>query len=151
MILTYWGYKEALISSFTLPYIQSLHKVNPQMDLFLFTLNKEEQILKNNEIEKANRELSEFNTKLLAFNYRKFGFIALFKMFFLIIRLLRIIRKERITHLHCFCTPAGGIGYLLKFFSRVTLVLDSYEPHAESMVESGGWKSNSLAFRILFF
>ena len=101
LILTYWGYKEALISSFTLPYIQSLHKVNPQMDLFLFTLNKEEQILKNNEIEKANRELSEFNTKLLAFNYRKFGFIALFKMFFLILRLLRIIRKERITHLHC--------------------------------------------------
>src|SRR5690606_22395326 len=30
------------------------------------------------------------------------------------------------------------------------LVLDSFEPHAESMVETGTWNKNSLSFRLLF-
>ena len=29
-------------------------------------------------------------------------------------------------------------------------MLDSFEPHAEPMVEAGQWSGNSLAFRLLF-
>ncbi|MCH2023545.1 MAG: glycosyltransferase [Saprospiraceae bacterium] len=151
LILTYWGYKETLISNFTIPYIQSLHQVNPKMNMFLFTLNKKHQSMSSTDIENANKKLSKFKTQLLAFNYSRFGIKAILKMVFLIWKLIRIIKKEKITHIHAFCSPAGAIGYLLKLFSNVILVLDSYEPHAESMVESGQWKPNGLAFKLLFF
>ena len=48
--------------------------------------------------------------------------------------------------------PAGAIGAILKFFKRkTTLVLDSVEPHAESMVECKIWKPSGLKFKLLFF
>ncbi|NNM94262.1 MAG: glycosyltransferase [Bacteroidia bacterium] len=48
--------------------------------------------------------------------------------------------------------PAGAIGAILKFMQpRVKLILDSVEPHAESMAECNIWKRNSLKFRLLFF
>lgn len=151
LVLTYWGYKEGLISNFTIPYLQLLHEVDPTMDLFLFTLNKREQQLSAEDLSNANQELAKLNTKLLAFNYNRFGLKALVQMAFLIPKLAWFIRKEKITHLHCFCTPAGAIGYLLKLFCKVTLILDSFEPHAESMVESKVWKENGLAYNILFY
>ncbi|MBK9536435.1 MAG: hypothetical protein IPO10_14940 [Flavobacteriales bacterium] len=42
------------------------------------------------------------------------------------------------------------IGYLVSKITGRRLVLDSYEPHAEAMVENGTWSSGGFAFRILF-
>jgi len=50
------------------------------------------------------------------------------------------------------CTPAGAVGALLKMLNKkLFLVLDSVEPHAESMVESGTWAKNNLKFKLLFY
>lgn len=151
LILTYWGYKEALISNFTIPYVKVLHEVDPQMDLFLFTLNKKDQQLSPEEIVAANQTLGAFNTQLLAYNFNKFGLKTMIKTAFLMPKLCWFIRKNKITHIHSFCTTAGAFGYILKLFSNVTFVLDSFEPHAESMVESKTWKENGLAHKLLFF
>ena len=35
--------------------------------------------------------------------------------------------------------------------SGIPLVLDSYEPHAEAMVETNAWKKRGIAFRTLFY
>ena len=68
-----------------------------------------------------------------------------------LLKLIRIIKKEKIRTIHAFCTPAGGIAYLLSKFTGAELIIDSYEPHAESMVENGTWKKNGAAYKILFF
>lgn len=47
--------------------------------------------------------------------------------------------------------PAGALGYVLSKFTGSKLIIDSYEPHAESMVENGTWKKSSLKFKILFW
>jgi hypothetical protein len=65
-------------------------------------------------------------------------------------RLLRIIKKEKIKIIHAFCTPAGSIAYILSKFSGAELIIDSYEPHAESMAENGTWKKGGIAYTILF-
>ena len=39
---------------------------------------------------------------------------------------------------------------MLSKFTGAELVIDSYEPHAESMVENGTWKKDGLAYKILF-
>lgn len=52
--------------------------------------------------------------------------------------------------IHAWCTPGGAIGYLLSVFTGKKLVLDSFEPHAETMVEGNTWKKNSFAYKLLF-
>lgn len=151
LVLTYWGYKEALISNFTIPYLKVLHEVDKDMKLFLFTLNKKEQQLSPEEIVQANKSLGKFNTQLLAYNFNKFGIKTLIKTAFLMPKLWWFIRKNKITHIHSFCTTAGAFGYILKLFSRVTFILDSFEPHAESMVESNTWKEGGMAHKLLFY
>jgi glycosyltransferase involved in cell wall biosynthesis len=68
---------------------------------------------------------------------------------------LKVLRKltieAHISTIHTWCTPAGAIGWLLARKTGLPLVLDSYEPHAESMVENGTWSRNGIAFRILFY
>jgi glycosyltransferase involved in cell wall biosynthesis len=64
--------------------------------------------------------------------------------------LVAIIRKERISVIHAFCSPAGGLGYLLSRLTGAKFIIDSYEPHAESMVETGAWKKSGAAFKISF-
>ena len=38
----------------------------------------------------------------------------------------------------CWCMTAGSLGYILSKTSGKNLVIDSYEPHAEAMVENQG-------------
>jgi hypothetical protein len=71
--------------------------------------------------------------------YGRFGLLFFFFIF-----------NHRISNIHAFCTPAGSIGWILGFLTGCTLVVDSYEPHAEVMLEAGVWKKKSLAYRILF-
>jgi glycosyltransferase involved in cell wall biosynthesis len=66
-------------------------------------------------------------------------------------KLYRIVKKEKIKTIHAICTPAGGLAYMLSRITGVEFVVDSYEPHAESMVENGTWKKDGLAYKILFF
>ncbi len=68
----------------------------------------------------------------------------------LMARLASFIFSKNIRMIHCWGTPVGSIGYLLSLLTARKLTIDSYEPHAEAMVENGTWKRNGLAFQILF-
>jgi len=65
----------------------------------------------------------------------------------------KLIAKESITHLHPWCTTAGALAFLLKKYypGKLNLVIDSFEPHAEAMVQNGEWSRLSLKFKLLFY
>ena len=74
------------------------------------------------------------------------------KLLYLMARMLYLIiyiNTKRIQVIHAFCTPAGSIGLALKLFTMRKLVVDSFEPHADSMVEIGHWKSSGLRNMLL--
>ena len=112
LVLTYWGYKESLIKNFTLPYLQLIHSLDPSIEMHLFTLNKSHQQIRAEELPNIQKELALINTKLVAHNYNRFSLKAIMGLIGSIISLIRLIRKQKITHIHAFCTPAGAIGYL---------------------------------------
>ncbi len=144
LVLTYWSYSDALIQTYTLPYLKIINEViSPDSTIHLFTLEKEGNPPPPPE--------TDSKIKILFERYHPFGPVAIFHSVANLFRLLIYIRKNKITVLHCWCTPAGALGYILSLFSRTELILDSFEPHAESMVENGTWKKNSLAFRILWY
>jgi len=152
LILTQWSFKDALIQTYTLPYIDIIRQmISSDRKLLLVTAEQEHIALTQEETDKINKEWASRNMQLLPGSYKRFGLIKIIAAIGNIFRLYKIVKKENIKTIHAFCTPAGGIGYILNKLTGAEIVVDSYEPHAESMVENGTWKKGGLAFKILFF
>lgn len=147
LAITYWGFNEALIQTYTLPYLKLIQEALPSNSkIFLFTLEKKGSRVDRNEKIKLRKQ----GIYLVNTNYHRFGFRAGLSMITTFVRLIFLILRRNVSTLHCWCTPGGAIGYILSIITNRELILDSYEPHAESMVESNVWDANSWAFKILF-
>ena len=151
LVFTQWSFKNALVQTYTLPYVDIIRKIiAPNRKIFLFTSEQENIALDSNEIKQINNEWEKRNMQLLPYPYKRFGFKKMIVVSGYLFKLIRIIKKEKISTIHAFCMPAGGIAYLLSKATGAELIIDSYEPHAESMIENGTWKKNGAAYRILF-
>ena len=152
LILTYWSYPDALIQTYTLPYVRIIRKNLPLgSSVFLLTLEKDQAILEKSNRDKIAEQLQNEGIHWLPFTYRPFGFSAFILWMGISFKLCSIIIGKKISVIHCWCTPAGAIGYFLSVVFNRKLIIDSYEPHAEAMIENGTWKKGSLAFRLLFW
>lgn len=142
LVLTYWDWQDALIQTYTLPYVYIIANNLPKgSTIYLLTLNK-----------KTSKVIFDHpNIKIIAFKYVPFGISAIFYYSYVLIWLLLFIFRKKIHSIHSWCTPAGMFGYILSKLSGKPLIIDSYEPHAEAMVEVGEWKKKSLAYKILFY
>lgn len=154
LVVTYWGFRDALIQAYTLPYLPYiLGNQVKGTKLFLVTLEphldaKDLSALKNSQEVKA---LESDGIYLLPFRYFPFGVKMILQWIKIFYTLLKLISKRKIHTIHTWCTPAGAAGYILSILTGKNLVLDSFEPHAEPMIESYTWRKNSMAFRLLFF
>lgn len=143
LVITYWDRSDPLVVNYTLPYLRIMKDVLPEGSrIHLVTLERGGTVPDATPIMDGLVHHS--------FPYRSFGASGLGMIMRLILSLRRIIRQEGIDTLHAWCTPAGMVGYLLSVLTRKPLIIDSYEPHAEAMVENGTWRRGSLAFRTLF-
>lgn len=150
LVLTYWSFKDALIQAYTLPYLAIIKKVLPEgSTIHLVTLEREQPI-QSVELKSQSSERLGKGIICHPFRYRPAGILAVGMWVRLLVKLARTIHREDISTIHCWATPAGGLGYLLSIITGKELVIDSFEPHAEAMVENGTWKNNSLPFRLLF-
>ncbi len=152
LILTYWSYPDALIQSYTLPYVRIIRKnLPPGSSIFLLTLEKDQGILEKSKRAEIAAQLQKEGICWRPFAYKPFGVSAFFLWIGISLQLCSLIIRRKISVIHCWCTPPGAIGYFLSTLLNRTLILDSYEPHAEAMVENGTWKKNSIAYRLLFW
>ena len=144
LVLTYWCWDEALVQTYTLPYVRIMLKVLPSgSTVHLVTLEKGGF--------KAGPQLREPGIIGHPFRYRPFGVRGMGMIMTLVWQLIGLVREYKVDTVHAWCTPAGMIGYLVSLLTRRTLVIDSYEPHAEAMVENGTWSRKGIAFRVLFW
>jgi len=151
LVITYWSYKDALIQTYTAPYLKIIRRYLPEGSrIFLVTLEQPRLRMTEAELRATTEELEKEGMRLVPFSYSRFGFGAMMKWLLFLWRLLWLCRRERITHIHAWCTPGGAVGYILSKLTTRPLIIDSYEPHAEAMVENGAWARGGLAFRILF-
>ncbi len=151
LVLTYWSYNEALIQTYTLPYVRIIKdKLPPNSKIYLVTLEQNHLKLSNQEKNKLSQVLKDQNIIWIPVNYQKPGIMGAISWFFLLIKLWWICGRDDIKKIHAFCTPAGSVGYLLSLITRLPLIIDSMEPHAESMVENGTWGKNSMAYQALW-
>jgi glycosyltransferase involved in cell wall biosynthesis len=150
LLLTHWSFKDALVQAYTLPYLDIIRSVLPkQYKIFIVTSEQGKLALSQKEIKDVNEQWKQKNIELIAMGYERFGFKKLVSMPGQLLQLVQLIRRNKIKLIHSFCTPAGSIAYLLSKVTGTPIIADSYEPHAEAMVENGTWQPNGLAYKIL--
>ncbi|TND09360.1 MAG: hypothetical protein FD123_1322 [Bacteroidetes bacterium] len=149
LVLTYWSFADALVQAYTLPYVRLIAQQSGSK-VFLLCLEQDHIALNETEQEKAKKELAAENIVPVFMRYLPFGARAALKWIPYLSKLKKTVRENGIGTIHAWCTPAGAIGYYLAGMTRSRLVIDSFEPHAWSMVENGTWKAGGPAFRTLF-
>jgi len=149
LILTNWSFNDALIQTYTLPYLRIIRSLQPSgSSMLLLTL--ESRVLSAAERESIKESLKREGIEWIHGRYFRLGFRAVTSWPGLLLRLWYSSIRSSIGTIHCWGTPAGAGGYLLSVITGAKLVIDSYEPHAEAMVENGSWTRKSFAFRALF-
>ena len=152
LVLTQWSYKDPLIQAYTLPYVKIIARKLPAGSrIHLVTFEQNRYKMTGAEKKQAKQYLSSSNIELLDFSYSPFGLISILKWVGVFAVLLWKVFTNRIAFIHAWCTTAGSLGYVLSKASGRPLVIDSYEPHAEAMVENGTWSAKGMKFRILFY
>ncbi len=152
LAITFWSYRDALIQTYTLPYVRLIKEnIPPSSRIYLITLEQEFLKVDADEKIKIKKDLLNEGIIWIDFRFSKFGIQAIFARLIQLIYLWILSYRKRIDCIHAWCTPAGVAGYLLSVLTGKDLVVDSFEPHAEPSVETGTWKANSLAFKILFY
>src|SRR4030095_1338791 len=145
LVFAQWSFKDALVQTYTLPYVNIIREIiSPEQKIILVTAEQEHIALSKTESEQVNKEWKKKNMMLLPEPYKRFGLKKTLASAGNLSKLIGVIKKEKIKTIHAFCTPAGGIAYLLSKFTGAHLIIDSYEPHAESMIENGTWKKNEM-------
>ncbi len=152
LILTQWTFKDALVQTYTLPYVDIIRNILPaNQKIIVVTSEQGNMALGKDEVNSINFKWKKKNMVLVIQSYKRFGLRKLLSIFSQMFALRNLIIKENINVIHTFCTPAGSIGYILSKLTGKELIIDSYEPHAEPMVETGTWKKQGIAFRLLFW
>ncbi|MGH7897662.1 MAG: glycosyltransferase, partial [Candidatus Binatia bacterium] len=150
LVLTYWNYDDPLIQTYTLPYLRLISR-RVRGTLFLVMLERDVGSISRERRQKILDELREDRIVPLLLRYRRFGTSAIVGWIYHIMRLAWFIRSHDVEVIHAWCTPAGAVGACLAKLTGRRLVLDSFEPHAQAMVENGTWRDGGAAFRILFW
>lgn len=152
LVTTFWSFKDALVQTYTLPYLKIMHKHLPVgSKIFLLTIEQKRYQILPSELAEIESNLKKYNIISIRFPYYSYGLRSLLNWLRIIIKLFFLIIFEHISFIHSFCTTSGIAGYLLSLLTGRAYLIDSYEPHAEASVENGDWQRASFRFRLLFF
>ena len=152
LVLTYWSFTDALVQTYTLPYVRMIRKhVKPEDRVYLFTVERPGPTTPAAPPGPSGESLESIGIVHVWGAYSPFGLAAALRWVFDLARLWWLCMNGRVRVIHAFCTPAGVAGYVLSVLTGTPLIVDSYEPHAESMVENGAWRAGSVRHRILSF
>jgi len=140
LFITQWQFPDPLVQTYTLPYVKIIQKITSCYS-YVVTTNKS-----------INSVQVKRKGKIISIELPSGNRLLFVKWLFNIICLWRITIKKQIQIIHPWCTPAGAVGVILKIFNKnLKLIIDSFEPHAESMVENKTWKKSGLKYKTLFY
>ena len=139
LVITQWKYNDALIQAYTLPYIHIINNVGPNI-CYLVCVKDEGDIAIAEKDGVTVIELPVNKDRIFSSWFRN------------ITALNKVIKQEAINVIHPWCTPAAAVGLVLKWLNRsVQYNIDSFEPHAEAMVENKAWSRSGLKYKVLSY
>lgn len=151
LVLIYNSYKDPLFQNLLLNYIKTLSKKkNCRFDLITF--EQKEYNMTPSDISSERILLKEWN---IFWHPRKFHtgkFLLLKKLYDVLITFITVIKiriRHRSAYVFAFANVAAAFSILFSKLLNLKLVIYSYEPHSNFMVELGLWKKKSLKYIVL--
>src|SRR5688572_11342132 len=108
LFVTFWSYKDALIQTYTLPYVNIIRNiVDKQRKIFIVTFEQDKFKFKEDERKAIEGNLRAQNIYLVSFSYKRFGVKKLISAVRHLISMIKLIRNEEIRIIHAFGPNAG--------------------------------------------
>lgn len=146
LAITSWAYDDALVQTYTLPYLRMvIERLGSSGRVVLVT-----QEPRGSRWRGTRPRRAEPGLVVVPHRYAGFGPRGALHALTLMLRVVGLAVCYRAACVHVFGTPAGVQGVVVARLLRRRLVLDSFEPHAEAMVENGTWAREGRAFRVLW-
>jgi hypothetical protein len=147
LLISPWGIQDVLTQGYVLPYIpliqQSLLHYDNFVEIHLVTLEKKLLSSTSSEILLGGASL---HYPLYFRGPSPKGYLDLIAS---LIKGSFIAIRTNYTFIQSWCATGGSIGYVLSLISRTPLILDSYEPHADAMAETGCWNPGGFKYKLL--
>ncbi|NOS93739.1 MAG: glycosyltransferase [Cyclobacteriaceae bacterium] len=135
LFISYWGFNEGLTAATVLPHLKILAEIESIEQIIYCSIER-----KGDDI----RQGSILHPKILHIPLKSQpkGNVFLTKANDFILfpkQLFQICKAHKIDKMVCRSSMAGALGYLVSRKNNIPFVVESFEPHAESMIESGVW------------
>jgi glycosyltransferase involved in cell wall biosynthesis len=130
LFISYWGINEGLTVATVDPHLEVLSRFKHVKKIILTTIERDNKPLRKLTIEKVKHiPLSS-----------GISFIDKFRDYSAVPKILvKICKEQSIDTIICRGAPAGALGYLVWKKTKIHFYVESFEPHAEYMRESGVW------------
>lgn len=151
LLFIYNSFKDPLFQNILLSYIKSINENNVG-DFHLITFEQKEYHIDKQERIQIKRDLAKHNIFWHPLTFHTGKCLLLEKaidFFQSIYTILKIRIKYDIKVIFSFANVASSIAILIKKVLNLKMIIYSYEPHSEFMLELGLWDKNSLKFRTL--
>jgi len=151
ILFIYNSFKDPLFQNLVLSYVKTLSK-HEYGNFHLITFEQKTFKTTKSEKNELKRQLQQYHIHWHPLNYHTGQFLLLKKVwdFIQAIFLTCYIRlRWRTQVIFAFANVSGAICIVLKKILRMKMIIYSYEPHSEFMVELGIWSEHSLKYKLL--
>jgi len=134
LFLSYWGVGEGLTSATVIPHLRILSALDSIEQIIFCSIERKGEAIENVDIDKV-RHIPLFSSSSSSSLYTKFKDFTTFPN-----TIVQLCREFAIDVMVCRSPMAGAIGYLVWKKIKTPYIVESFEPHALSMQESGVWR-----------
>ena len=135
LYIGYWAFHDGLTASTILPHLRMLAEFPEVRKVIFSSIERDKSIthfrMHINKVEHIPLYSSSSTLTLL----NKFYDFTVFPK-----KLAKVCKENNISILICRCSPAGALGYLVWKIIQIPFIVESFEPHADYMLELGVWK-----------
>ena len=135
LYIGYWAFHDGLTSSTILPNLRILADFEEVQKVIFCSIERDPFIIQfEMDIDKVEH-IPLYSSSLTLTLLNKFYDFTVFPK-----RLAKVCKENKIDILICRGSPAGALGYLVWKKTQIPFIVESFEPHADYMLESGVWK-----------
>ncbi len=154
ILYIYNSFADPIVQGSVLTYIARYKQVlNGKATFSLVTFEQKEYKISKVEINKQKEQLSKIDITWFPLQYHSGGIFILFKKLYDILNglilLIKLNKKTKIDLIYTVGTIGGAMGYFLAKFINSQLLVHTFEPHSEFMVDFKIWNKSSLSFKLL--
>jgi len=141
LFISYWGINEGLSQATVLPHVRLLASFNHVSKVILCSVERDK-------FEPAEPIAKVVHVPLISKRLKSVLLNKVIDFVSFTNALTKIVVDEDIQLIICRSSLAGGFGYRVARNTRVPYVVESFEPHASYMLESGVWNRFDPRYRI---